>query len=111
MEKTFKFSVIVPLFDNDGVSLEHETELVKAELLKISGGFTALPIVGEWADETGKVYHDASNLFYSYVDQEKLDRLTDCAQDWNELLRQECLMVEVTEVRIAFVTSRVKVAA
>lgn len=103
MESTNKFSVTIPLFDNEGESLRAEENQIAEAILSIAGGFSRTRIQGAWRDDAGKVYEDESRVYFTYVDDEKAQQLLSLTPAWAALLRQECLMVEVQAVKTAFV--------
>ena len=53
-------TLILPVDDNDGASLQELHKAVEGFLLARFGGFSASLITGKWADAAGTVYEDVS---------------------------------------------------
>lgn len=96
-------TIVLPLRDNDRVSLAREVASVKSELLAIAGGYSESKQSGAWRDEDGTVYRDRSLRVATTVDQEQDAAIVARLPEWCERLRQICLYTHATTVESAFV--------
>ena len=95
-----KTETIIPTSDNDSVAFSRSAwRTLEGRLLEVGGGFTREPVMGGWADSTGRVYTDRSR------------RYTVALESWRDLgawlavvewavvtFRQEALYIEVAGV-------------
>jgi hypothetical protein len=104
----FRFTLTVPIKDNDGKSLRDEVEIVKAAILKLAGGYTLVSVLGTWLDETtGIVYKDTSVKVEVIVDHfAQVEDLQFCCRDWCSLLRQHSLLTTWEGVGVNFWSPR-----
>lgn len=72
-------SVILPVKDNDGASVEAAHRALQRELAETFGGFTYQLVTGAWADH-GRIYRDKSREYR-------------VACDWNDGKRQQLRLI------------------
>lgn len=100
----FEFTVILPLRDNDKVSLSVEREHIHEQVLDVAGGYSSHEQRGAWRDSDGTVYYDTSESLTTLVDsQEALDTLKSASVTWCESMRQEALLITWREVNALFI--------
>lgn len=100
--------VILPLADNNNVSLQREVDHILDSILDIAGGYSKCEQDGAWKDpSTGRVYKDHSLRVYVTSESQELDeRLHSHLEEWTALLRQECLYTEAYLVRRELIFAR-----
>lgn len=91
-------TIILPVLDNAGASLEHVHASLAADLLEAFGGFTAATVYGAWKDaDTGRVYQDESTEYRVSAEwvgrQEK--RLINLAGQYARKAGQEAVYVRL----------------
>jgi hypothetical protein len=102
MTKT-KILVVVPIRDNEGLSLDQEIDSIRQELLVLAGGYTESPCSGAWRSN-GRTYFDQSVAISVVTSTEIADIIIQrLAPVWARRLRQECLYLERAQVDVAFV--------
>lgn len=98
----FERVIVLPIKDNDGVSLRREIASVKEALLNGVGGFSETRQSGVWVDN-GKVYRDVSLRLSLAVTPEQDSWIRDMLPIWCERLRQLCLYTSRQVVEVDFV--------
>ena len=100
IERTF----IVPVADNNGLSLDHEISEIENVLLDIVGGFSVVEQRGCWKGDDGKVYRDHSLRFSTTCSDLQDTLITALLPYWTSLTRQECLFTSSTTVAVEFIS-------
>jgi hypothetical protein len=100
---TLKLSVICPVIDNDGLSLQDAIDTVASHLAREAGGVSQYEQQGFWFDEFGQQYSDRSLVLYTFCDEEKIERLSRYFEAWAIQLKQIELLVSVEPARVVFV--------
>lgn len=108
-----KRTIIVPLADNQGVSLASEHKNIAASLLKLAGGFSVHTQDGWWLADSGQAVHDESLVYTTLCDEATDQLIMDKLPEWCEATRQDCILTDVQSVQAEFITApqRVKEVA
>ena len=88
------FVTILPLRDNDGVSLDAEAGTVLAAILERFGAFTADAVEGGWKAPDGAVYRDASRRVTVFCHAADRADARGLVADAGRTLRQEAMFFE-----------------
>lgn len=98
--------IILPKFDNDGVSLEAENKTVLVGIASDFGGFTLTEGRGAWVDN-GKLYYDESlivDIAYNGDNPtEFVQNVRDVAEEVKTSHRQQAVYVHFCEADIRFI--------
>lgn len=95
--------VVLPAVDNEGESLAIEHNHFRDLLLTIAGGYSQTSQLGEWKDETGKVYPDESIRYTVLCSQAQDKAIAALLPELCEATRQECILTTRRMVDCAFV--------
>lgn len=95
MKKLFK--AILVTVDNEGNPLTDQIEAIVAEVLDQAGGYSCYPQTGVWRGDDGTIYRDPSLVVETVVEDHVAKELVALAPHWCELLRQEALLVTVSD--------------
>lgn len=95
--------LVLPVADNDRVSLAREVAAIRREILALAGGYSEVRQVGAWLGDDGRVYHDKAIRLTTTVDETQDASIVARLPAWAGLLRQECLYTHVSEVQADFV--------
>lgn len=90
--------VILPMYDNDGHSLEHVHTYLKQQLCLAFGGYTAIKSFGGWMDrKTGKLYEEEGTAYDIACDDTQVtkDVLLGLAQILINLASQEAIYLRL----------------
>jgi hypothetical protein len=87
-----KFTVILPLFDNEGHSLQWEIRTILDTIATQAGGVTALNAQGIWFDEYNARITDTSLFVFTFCDAPTAVRLQGYCKQWVHLLKQKSLL-------------------
>lgn len=94
--------IVLPIRDNNGVSLARVVGAVRSEILAIAGGYSLVKQYGAWLD--GDVtYRDTAWRLTTTVDPETDARIVERIPEWCERLRQVCIYTHASDVTADFV--------
>lgn len=80
------YRIHIPLFDNDGLSLDKEILKFEESVIEEAGGFTKYKAIGRWKSYVDEQYVYLVDSFHE-IDFSK----------WKDILRQEALWVIKTK--------------
>lgn len=96
-------TIILPLFDNEQVSLQCEVGECLQELLQISGGYSQVLQSGVWLEEE-TIYSDPHELRIITTNEGYKDaRIERLIKKWCTRLRQRAIYTDVREVSCSYV--------
>lgn len=90
---------IIPKQDNQGNKFP--TKLIaeiRREMLEQFGGYTVREVKGAWLGDDGKIYHDESWEYTIVMDEADVPKLEKWLAKIRDLLSQEAMWLEVSEV-------------
>jgi hypothetical protein len=99
--------VVLPVKDNNGVSLRKEIDQIRLEVLDIAGGYSESYIRGAWRDEDGNRYFDTSVKLEIAVDEGVDVKLVERLPYWTALMRQMALYTYAQEIQPQFILAKV----
>jgi hypothetical protein len=101
--------ILMPLTDNEGKSLSHVHDAMRADLLASFGGFTESDTRGWWRDtSTGTDYKEPSIAFdiAAQWDSEKSERLMELAAWYCRAAKQLCVYVRNGKGAVSYVAPK-----
>jgi hypothetical protein len=104
-----ELTVIVPLVDNDGHTLQPIISQFEAFLVDNAGGWTRDTVQGAWKAGNGRIYHDSSYRYVIVGDGVKA--VQDSLPRWASDLRQEALYASTRKVQVDFITPAIPAVA
>lgn len=104
-------NIVLPLYDNDGASLEDVHETFKRELLLRAGGYSATRQSGAWQDEvSGIVYVDESIVYTVLCSADADNLIVRTLPALRLLARQEAILTYSRIVDVQFISDDSKTA-
>lgn len=102
-DRKVRRSIVVPLEDNDGVSLATEAKQFEALLLQVAGGFSRADSSGVWIED-GQTYEDKSTTYSVTVSPVQNAAIVAALPAFTSLLRQLALYTEASTVDVSFIS-------
>lgn len=89
----YRYSITLPVHDNDGVWVDAAHDQLRAALLNVAGGFTVQDSQGAWRDGDAE-YSDSSRIYTVTTDTDCDGDIMDAALNAALAATQECVYVE-----------------
>jgi hypothetical protein len=98
-----KVTIIIPKRDNEGKKFSTAMIAeIRKDILRKYNGYTVKNVRGAWKGEDGKTYLDESWEYTMVTDDEGVKWIEGWLVKIKDLLRQEAMYLEVTEINIKF---------
>lgn len=98
-----RYTVTLPLRDNEGETVITAHERLRERLLDIAGGYSSTSINGAWRADDGTVYHDTSIRYECIAHERVRAGILAAAADACAAARQECVLVTHEPTTATFV--------
>lgn len=99
-----EITVILPNYDNDGLSLRTEREEYLHAALEITGGLTTFETVGRWIGEGSEVFTDNGHAVVMVTDSdEKVSAIRALTVQAKAAMRQQAMFFQVRPVTVEFI--------
>lgn len=95
-------TIVLPIRDNDGVSLAAQLRSIRLEILALAGGYSETKQHGAWRNGATD-YYDSSWRISTTVEPDIDARLIERIPAWAERLRQVCIYTHAVQVQADFV--------
>lgn len=98
-----KITFVLPKYFNSGAKIPvSKIKKIESDIIGISGGLTKYNAVGFWRNESGKLFTDKNNLYFTIANQHNLTEIIKILTIAKHTLQQESIYLEIQESQVKF---------